>query len=128
MTRSQVTALLLPVWPDWPWLQQAIITRDCLPGRPVLSVSTAVIALDPLQGKISTSKSLRVYLWKTFNSKPETTWGSSHDTLMLMSPPVWAEHDLGKCWAKFPAPCAGDTVLPVSPVPRLSSSGPGPSR
>ena len=45
------------------------------------------------------------------------------DYMGLMTPwltavsSVWAEHDLGKCWAKFPAPCAGDTLL-VSPVPR----------
>ena len=62
MTRSQVTALWLPVWSDWPWLQQAIITRDCLPGRPVLSLPTAVIALDTSRQNIHQQKSACIFM------------------------------------------------------------------
>ena len=109
MTKSQVSSPLSLCGPDLPRLQ-AVITRDCLPGLPCLP--TAVIALDIFKAEYPPARQ-NIYLWKTFNSNPAYTEPFVMTPLPVVPvSPVWAGHDLGKCWAKFPASApAGDTSL-----------------
>ena len=73
---------------------------------------TAVIALDIFKAEYPPARQ-NIYLWKTFNSNPAYTEPFVMTPLPVVPvSPVWAGHDLGKCWAKFPASApAGDTSL-----------------
>lgn len=119
MTASQVTALAA----------QSSLCGQTGTGSSKLSLPETVClacaqsCLSPLQllhwmfqGKISASKTVFcvLYLWKTFNSSPEDM------RLLSWHPDVaWVEPDLGKCWAKFPAPGGGgDTGWCLLSLPR----------
>ena len=111
MTKSQVTAALCAACVAQTGLApschyqrlSAWAAQSCLP--------TAVIALDIFKAEYPPARP-NIYLWKTFNSKPEYTEPFVMTPLPVPVFPVWAGHDLGKCWAKFPAPAlAGDTSL-----------------
>ena len=94
-------------------------TKLSLPETVCLGAQSCLSPLQLLhwmfQGKISASKTVFciLYLWKTFNSSPEDM------RLLSWHPDVaWAEPDLGKCWAKFPAP-GGDTGWCLLSLPKI---------
>ena len=109
MTKSQVRAALPApcVGQTSPGSKLSLPETVCL-GCPVLSPHCSYCT-GYFQGRISTGKTEYIFM-ENIQFKPR---------IHVMTPlpvvpvsPVWAGHDLGKCWAKFPASApAGDTSL-----------------
>ena len=111
MTKSQVTAALSAacVAQTGPGSKLSLPETVCL-GCPVLSPHCSYCT-GYFQGRISTGKTKYIFM-ENIQFKPEYTEPFVMTPLPVPVSPVWAGHDLGKCWAKFPAPAlAGDTSL-----------------
>ena len=94
----QLSLSWLPVWPRLGWLPPSYHYQRLSARRPVLSLSTAVIALlDISRQNFRWQDCVCIYLWKTFNSNPEIT------EAFVMTP----------CWWRCPPSGSGMTWVNV---------------